>query len=132
MHSQRGIEVPTIRVLLGSLPENVRQTISQAISARPELELAGVFTSPLELLAAAGELRADVVVVAAVAGALPGIATHLVDQFPDIRVLAVTGGETALSFRLRPCLDLVRCTTADELAEVIRGEENGEEDPCRS
>ncbi|WP_203840677.1 hypothetical protein [Winogradskya humida] len=113
----------------------MRHTISQAISGRPGLELIGVFTRPVELLAAAGELRADVVVVAAEAGGLPGIATHLVDQFPDIRVLAVTGGGTALSFRLEPCLREVRCTTTGELAEVIRGvesDDNAEGDPCRS
>jgi DNA-binding NarL/FixJ family response regulator len=44
----------------------------------------------------------------------------------------LTGGETALSFRLRPSLNEVRCTTVDEFAEVIRGEENGEEDSCPS
>jgi predicted glycosyltransferase len=124
------IEVPTIRVLLGALPEDVRNTISQAASGGGDLELVGVVTRPVELLAAAGALAADVVVVAAVAGALPGIATHLVDQHPAIRVIAVTGGEAALSFRLRPCLDQVRCTTTEELVEAIRGDDN--DDPCRS
>ena len=118
--SQRGTDVPSIRVLLGVLPATERNAISEAVDSLTDVEVVGVAERPAELLRAAGALDADVVVVATVAGGLPGIATHLIDQYPDIRVLAVTGAGTALSYRLRPQLDEVSCATPDELAAALR------------
>jgi len=112
--------VSPIRVLLGALPPAVRNAVSEAVGSRADVEVVGAADRPAELLRAAGALDADVVVVATVAGELPGVATHLVDQYPDIRVLAVTGAGTALSYRLRPQLDEVSCATPDELAAAIR------------
>ena len=112
--------MPSIRVLLGALPATVRNAISAAVDGWADVEVVGIADRPAELLRAAGALDADVVVVATVAGGLPGIATHLIDQYPEIRVLAVTGAGTALSYRLRPQLDEVSFATPDELAAAIR------------
>ncbi|MEU4713989.1 hypothetical protein AB0F73_10115 [Micromonospora purpureochromogenes] len=116
--------MPSIRVLLGALPTTVRDAVSDAVGGQADVELIGVAAGPSELLRAASALRADVVVVAAVAGALPGVATHLLDQHPDIRVLAVTGAGTALSYRLRPHLVEFACSTPAELAAAIRANED--------
>ena len=88
--------------------------------------MVGVETQRSELLRAAGERQADVVIVAATAAGLPGVASHLVDQYPEIRVLAVTGTGTAWRYRLRPCLDEVGCRTAEEWAAAIGTDEPDE------
>ena len=119
--------MPSIRVLLGALPPALRAAVSAAIDGRADMVVVGVETRPSELLWAAGELRADVVVVAAAAGELPGVATHLLDQHPDLRVLAVAGTGTAWCYRLRPRLDEVRCRTAAEMGAAIRAEGGDEE-----
>jgi hypothetical protein len=106
------------------LTTTVRDAVFRAVGGQADLEVVGVAAGPSELLCAAGQLRADVVVVEAGAGSLPGVATHLVDQYPGIRVLAVTGMGTALSYRLRPQLVEFACSTPAELAAAIRADED--------
>jgi DNA-binding NarL/FixJ family response regulator len=113
--------VHSIRVLLGALPTTVRNAVSDAVIRQTDVELLGFAERPSELLHAAGTLRADVVVVETVDGRLPGIASHLVDQYPDIRVLAVTPeARTALIYTLRPHVDTVTGEKPEDLAAAIR------------
>jgi hypothetical protein len=72
-----------------------------AIDAHAGFELAGIVYRPSELLSAAE--RADVAVVAAEDGAVPGIASHLLDQYPDLTVLALLPDDRGvLLHALRP------------------------------
>jgi len=66
-------------------------------------------------------LRADVVVVATVDGALPGVATHLMDQYPNIRVVAVAPeGGRALTYALQPQVHSLLGSSLADLAKQIR------------
>ncbi|MEV0429647.1 hypothetical protein [Micromonospora sp. NPDC050495] len=104
----------------------VRDAVLRAVEEQADLEVVGVAADPWELLQAAGAQAADVVVVPAPAGGLPGVATHLLDQYPGIRVLAVTGAGTAVSYRLRPQLVEVAWATPAELAAAIRADDEAE------
>lgn len=111
----------SVRVLVGALPEGLRQVVDEVVVREPDIDVVGVAGSPSGLLRAAGTLRADVVVVAAVDGALPGVATHLLDQFPDIRVVAVAPeARAALMYAMRPRLDEFYGSSPAELANTIR------------
>jgi len=113
--------VHSVRVLLSALPAVVRDAVSDAAVRQAGLEVVGVADPPSLLLEAAGALRADVVVVATVDGELPGIASHLLDQYPDIRVVGVSAdGRRALVHRLSPHTLEVAGATPAELAEAIR------------
>lgn len=118
--------VPAIRILLGGVATTVRDAVLRAVKEQVDLEVVGVAADPWELLQAAGALAADVVVVPAPAGGLPGVATHLLDQYPGIRVLAVTGAGTAVSYRLRPQLVEVAWATPAELAAAIRADDEAD------
>ena len=59
--------------------------------------------------------------VATVDGDLPGVATHLLDQYPDIRVVAVAPeGSAALVYSLQPHTDRFSGSSMAELASSIR------------
>ena len=111
----------SVRALVGDLPEALRNAVTDVIVREPDTDLVGYAATPFELLRAAGTLDADVVVVATVDGALPGVATHLVDQYPDIRVVAIAPeGATTLTYALRPRIDVFSGSSLAELAKAIR------------
>jgi DNA-binding NarL/FixJ family response regulator len=113
--------VHSVRVLVGALPDRVRRDVSEVIVREPDVDVVGVASTPSGLLRAAGTLQADVVVVATVDGGLPGVATHLVDQYPDIRVVAVAPeGGSALLYALRPQVDSFLGSSLADLAKQIR------------
>src|SRR3954470_24321482 len=110
-----------VRVLLGSLPARLRADLSKAIRSEPDLDVVGVVSQPTTLLLAAGRLRADVVVVAMPDQGLPGIASHLLDQCPQIWVVAVTiDGRQALVSTTRPHTEQVTVTSLADLVRRIR------------
>lgn len=111
----------SVRVLVGALPDGVRDAVGEVLVREPDIDVVGVAATPSALLQAAGTLQADVVVVLSIDGALPGVATHLVDQYPDIKVVAVAPeGRTALTYALRPRLDSFSGSSPAELAKAIR------------
>jgi threonine dehydratase len=113
--------VHSVRVLIGALPAPLQEAVSAVVARDPHIELVGLAATPSELLAAAGELDAEVVVVATVDSALPGVATHLLDQYPDIRVVAVAPeGSAALVYSLQPHTDRFSGSSVAGLAESIR------------
>jgi threonine dehydratase len=113
--------VHSVRVLVGVLPEGIRDAVNAVLVGDPDIDMVGFAATPSGLLRAAGTLRADIVVIATVDGGLPGVATHLVDQYPDIRVVAVAPeGRTALTYALRPRIDNFSGSSVAELAEAIR------------
>ncbi|HEX6367437.1 MAG TPA: hypothetical protein VF006_00810 [Longimicrobium sp.] len=56
-----------------------------------DMEVVGEAGSPVELLLQAGRTAADLAVVELEDQALPGIASHLLAEYPDARVLGVSG-----------------------------------------
>jgi DNA-binding NarL/FixJ family response regulator len=109
-----------VRVLFGVLPAGLQAAVSEAVAQEPDIDVVGVAATPTELLLAAGTLRADVAVIAAADDELPGVATHLLDQYPDIRVVAVAPeADAALLYSLRPRLDRFSGSPL-ELAKAIR------------
>jgi chemotaxis response regulator CheB len=113
--------VPMVRVLLGGLPTLLHHAVSGAIHSQIDIEVVGVAIQPTALLLAAGELRPDVVVVGTVGGDLPGVASHLVDQYPHITVLAIApDGRQGLIYALRPQVERIDTSSTAELLRTIR------------
>jgi hypothetical protein len=114
--------VPTVRILLGALPVRLHSALLEYVRSRNEVEVVGVAAQSADLLLAAGALQVDVVVVAQAGAGLPGIATHLLDQYPSVKVLAVAqDGREALLYSLRPELVRVPTPSLEELVTTIRG-----------
>lgn len=111
----------SVRVLLGVLPDGVRAAVTEVVVAEPDIDVVGFAATPVGLLCGAGRLGADVVLLATVDGGLPGVATHLLDQYPHIRVVAVAPeARSALIYALRPGLDTVSGSSPAELTAALR------------
>jgi DNA-binding NarL/FixJ family response regulator len=110
-----------VRVLFGALPAALHATLSEAISSQPDIEVVGVASRPMSLLAEVGTRQADTVVVALVDRTPPGITSHLLDQYPHIRVVAVaTDGRQALVSVLRPYVEQIEVSSPVDLVRAIR------------
>jgi DNA-binding NarL/FixJ family response regulator len=85
------------------------------------VEVVGVATQPTELLLAAGLLRADVLLVPMVDDGLPGIASHVLDQYPHIKIVAISNdGRQVLLCALRPQVFRIITPSLEELIATIR------------
>lgn len=110
-----------VRVLFGVLPAPLRTALSEVIHSQADIEVVGVASQPTSLLLAAGRLRADIVVLAMVDSGLPGIASHLLDQYPQIRVVAVAAdGRQALVTLMRPQVEHIAVSSPADLVGAIR------------
>jgi hypothetical protein len=110
-----------VRVLLGDLPPAICAAFSAATRPRRDIEMVGVVAGPAELLLAAGLLHADVLVVSMVGDGLPGVASHLLDQYPHVTVLAVApDGRRALRCARRPGTESIALAGPADLVQAVR------------
>jgi DNA-binding NarL/FixJ family response regulator len=113
--------MPPIRVMLAELPTGLREALSPAVAGQADMELVGEVDSPVEILLAAGQRQADVVVLGMPGRELPGIAGQLLDEYPQLKVLAVNlHRRQALLYELQPQLVLLGEVTAAALLDAIR------------
>jgi DNA-binding NarL/FixJ family response regulator len=109
-----------IRVLLADLPQVVHNAVHYALSRQLDMIVTSV-SNNMEILLAAGETQADVVVLVMKNARLPGIATHLLQEYPNLKILAVSAnGRNAFFCGLRPQLAPIDMISWDTLPDVIR------------
>jgi DNA-binding NarL/FixJ family response regulator len=110
-----------LRVLFGAVPAGLLAAFREAIGPPTDVEVVGVVERPTALLAEAGALRADVVVVAWLGRDVPGITSHLLDQYPHIRVVAVRpDGRRAVVSTMRPHVEHLAVPSPAELVRLLR------------
>ncbi len=81
----------------------LRDVFKQVMSDQPDMEVVGELTDPMALLLAARQTQAEVVIVGLENSELPGICSHLLSEYPHIKVLGVTAdGRRAFLYELRP------------------------------
>lgn len=117
-----------VRILFGALPPSLEGDVIDLIYSQADIEVVGVAIHPTELLLAAGSLDVDAVVVgAAPDGGPPGIASHLLDQYPHLRVLAVASdGRQVLLCDLQSRVVRIPTASPQELARTIQTAASGE------
>jgi DNA-binding NarL/FixJ family response regulator len=109
-----------LRVLFGGLPATLLTFLSEALGSRTDVEVVGVAERPTSLLVEAGTLQADIVVVTWASREPPGITSHLLDQYPHIRVVAVTpDGRQALVSTMRPHAEHVAVRSPTDLIRAL-------------
>ncbi len=104
MAAQENLEaeaVPLIRVLIANLSGVLLQLILELIGREGDMELIGQVQGSIEVLEFAGE-SIDVLVLGAESPyPLPGICSHLLSEYPNLRILVVAGsGENATLYWL--------------------------------
>ena len=80
-----------IRVLLATLPPLVSGLLTHLIQGQTDMEVVDAVSQPVQLLLAVKDTRAQVVIVPLPgSGEIPGICSHLLAEFPDLLILALS------------------------------------------
>jgi DNA-binding NarL/FixJ family response regulator len=80
-----------IRVLLAALPPLVSSLLTYLIQDQSDMEVVDAIGEPVQLLMAVKDTRANVVVLPLPeSGEMPGICSHLLAEFPDLLILALS------------------------------------------
>lgn len=109
----------SIRIALADSPDRLRHAVRRVLVNEPDLVVVAEADGDVAVLLVAG--RADVVIVGMTGGEPPTIAERLVDEYPDIGVLAVDmDRREGLLYRLRPELTSIDVLTPESLVAAIR------------
>jgi DNA-binding NarL/FixJ family response regulator len=113
--------VASIVVLLAQLPPVVREILEGVFADQADIRVVGAVNGPVELLVAAGQTEADVVILEMDDTELPGVASHLLDQYPRLKILTVTAdGRRMFLYQLRPQLVSLGEMEPHRLLQTIR------------
>ena len=92
-----------ISVLLANRPRMVRALVREMIERQPDMEVVGEVLDPLNVISAAQETEADIVVIAINNGEAQELRRRLLVQCPNVAILALSlSGGTAFIEQLRP------------------------------
>ncbi|HEY7495297.1 MAG TPA: hypothetical protein VIH59_29850 [Candidatus Tectomicrobia bacterium] len=101
-----------MNVLLANSPEALRTSLATLLQQQSDIEVAGTVPDPIELLVAVGDTQADVVIMTLPeSGEMPGICSHLLHEYPQLLILALS------STRTRACI-YRQAITVEPLADI--------------
>jgi DNA-binding NarL/FixJ family response regulator len=84
-----------VKVLLANGPEALRTSLATFLQQQSDIEVVGTVLDPIELLVAVEDTQADVVVVTLPdTGEMPGICSHLLHEYPQLLILALSSDRT--------------------------------------
>ena len=84
-----------VKVLLANGPEALRTSLATFLQQQSDIEIVGTVLDPIELLVAVEDTQADVVVVTLPdTGEMPGICSHLLHEYPQLLILALSPDRT--------------------------------------
>jgi DNA-binding NarL/FixJ family response regulator len=102
----------SVKVLLANGPEALPIGLATLLQQQSDIEVVGTVVDPVELLVAVGDTQADVVVVTLPdSGEMPGICSHLLHEYPQLLILALS------SARTRACV-YRQAITVEPLADI--------------
>jgi hypothetical protein len=121
MGTDESAPAPPIRVLLVNLGGVVEEIIRATCRDDADIELVDAVNSPLEALLGAGN-AVDVVLLGVEALVPPpGLVSHLLTEYPGLRILAVTpGGEQTVFFWLGLRRRRLRGLAPEYLSTMLR------------
>jgi DNA-binding NarL/FixJ family response regulator len=112
--------VEPIRVLLAG-PPTLQDAFGRALVEANDIEVAAAAPDPIELLLATARTRADVVVIGMKGDELPGVVSHLLAEYPHLKVLGVAqDARRAVLCELHPRLVPLGELSPGGLLEAIR------------
>ena len=99
----------------------LRDVVKQLILEQPDMEVVGELGNGVELLLVTDQTQPDVIILGVEDSELPGICSHLLDEFPYVKLLAVTADAQHLSvYDLRPYKTLIGDASPRGLLDAIR------------
>jgi len=84
-----------MRVLLANGPEELRTYLEALLQQQSDVEVVGQIQDPIELIMAVEDTQADMVIVTLPeSGEMPGICSHLLYEYPQLLILALSSDRT--------------------------------------
>ena len=84
-----------VKILLANGPEALRAGLATFLQQQSDIEVVGTVLDPIELLVAVEDTQADVVVTTLPdTGEMPGICSHLLHEYPQLLILALSPDRT--------------------------------------
>jgi len=78
-------------VLLAVMSQTLRDILTQLVAPQPDMEVIDETRQGLELLVTVGQARPDVVILGLEGSRFPGISSHLIAEYPRLKILGLTG-----------------------------------------
>jgi DNA-binding NarL/FixJ family response regulator len=85
-----GVVGGSIRVLLATVGADLPNELEAVLNQAPNVQLVGKASGPTELLLAAQRGVDVIVIVAEVSYPPPGVCSHLLSEWPELRILVVS------------------------------------------
>jgi DNA-binding NarL/FixJ family response regulator len=79
-----------IRVLLAAMSQTLRDTLTQLMAPQPDMEVIDEMGPDLELLVTVGQIHPDVLILGLESSRFPGISSHLLAEYPRLKILGLT------------------------------------------
>jgi DNA-binding NarL/FixJ family response regulator len=115
------ILAPIVVLLTQQLSPAVRRSLEEVFADQADIRLVGAVNGSVEVLIAAGQTAADVVILGMPDTELPGVASHLLDQYPRLKILAIPAdGRRVFLYELRPQLVSIGEVDSHRLLEIVR------------
>ena len=114
--------MPPIRILL-ACPHMTKASLWKTIlSQDPEIEIIGEANDPVDALLEAGSIRATVVVIdLPPSGQEPGLYSHLLEEYPHVKVIAVSwDGSQAIKYEKGIRRSQIQDTSPQSLKRLFR------------
>ena len=109
-----------IRILLAQLPNALQATLERVLSEQPDM-VASLAENYVEVLLAVGQTQADVVVIGMEDVQPPGVVSHLLDEYPSLRIILVDVVEhRGFLYELRPDLVPIGDMSSAQFPDVLR------------
>lgn len=102
----------SVKVLLANAPEALPTDLATLLQQQSDIEVVGTVLDPVDLLVAVGDTQADVVVMPLPdSGEMPGVCSHLLHEYPQLLILALSPART------RACV-YRQAITVEPLADI--------------
>jgi DNA-binding NarL/FixJ family response regulator len=103
------------------MPRMLRDVFKQLILEQPDMEVVGELGNGVQLLLATGQTQPDIIILGVESSELPGIGSHILHEFPHVKLLGVSVDAQHLSlYELRPSMGLIGDISPQGLLEAIR------------
>jgi DNA-binding NarL/FixJ family response regulator len=111
-----------VKVLLANGPEVLRTGLATLLQQQSDIEVVGTVLDPIELLVAVGDTQADVVVLTLPdSGEMPGICSHLLHEYPQLLILALSSARTrACVYRQAITVELLGDISDEGILTAVR------------
>ena len=95
--------IQPVRILLVAIPPMLEDVVRQVVAEQTDMEIVGEVAGGVDVLLDAGQTGAELVIVVLGDSELPGVCSHLLDEYPHIKVLGLTrDGRSAFVYESRP------------------------------